>query len=714
MNNHKEITNLKSGMPIKESNQVEDFLLQSEKNRNLFLKFSENARKKIGNINFKFEEDLDKKDNAKFSDDLNKNNSFEKKNFFNFKAKKENNIGQSFENPFNNNQAKNSNSNQVFDYYSKIKNPDSISNFGVENFTKKSLSNLRNKKNSRNVSMNKSKNINNDSPKGDKTISHIQENQIRFKFSKQEKEQQDGKQNIIKNFTNKAIEENIKPLINPIDNNFDIYKNETNNLNIKPSNLKDVFVVKPALKNENENIDLGNNLIPCKNSNHLNYNFNNIKKNEGKLNENFNDQIKGKLQQDEYNKSENEPDFNAYIQKCLELNKKKNIIAYNENDDAIYNNNYANQKEFEDKNFHINLIQNKTINHFPLENRNLHIQNQNYFQEAFSEVDEQNYENFTQEFFFERYGQFFPSVMTPTSFNRDISQYLRKEKGDEKSDASSRIINIKCQPIQNKNYTLINKINQLEKSKEGNTYERSNKLPYYMFSEDEKKTLEKFDFSKLSEELEKAYIDYDSNPISINLTFNSMNEIHKSNIINFSNYSLHKWISAYNKILSNEAFIRNFKIKNFQMINPDFVSEIIIKKIIYLNNQNNSNKNETYSSLSIEPNDEILRTLNEFFMRFSIINKEKENSLNLIIQIKISKFVDSLKIFECQDFLGNDIDIAYIIPTDYYDFSNNPHNTRRKNPSDTDIIFIKNFQNSYNFENQNISFIEEKDFEIIK
>ncbi len=46
-----------TNIPLKENtyNNEDDFILKSEKNRNLFLKFSENARKKVENISFNFD-----------------------------------------------------------------------------------------------------------------------------------------------------------------------------------------------------------------------------------------------------------------------------------------------------------------------------------------------------------------------------------------------------------------------------------------------------------------------------------------------------------------------------------------------------------------------------------------------------------------------------------------------------------------------------------
>lgn len=105
-----------SAQPLKDSNH-EDFYLKSEKNRNLFLKFSENARKKIENISFNFNDEEKKKEFVKETEKQN----FHKSKLFdeissvipeNFKENNPN-LHDFFENE---NIKKSNNSYFVFDY----------------------------------------------------------------------------------------------------------------------------------------------------------------------------------------------------------------------------------------------------------------------------------------------------------------------------------------------------------------------------------------------------------------------------------------------------------------------------------------------------------------------------------------------------------------------------------------------------------------------
>jgi len=108
-----------TNIPLKENtyNNEDDFILKSEKNRNLFLKFSENARKKVENISFNF----DMNNNLKNENSLNLA-EIKNTNNYNMITNKKENSNYNSKNPFViNNLRKSKNSNLVLDYYSKMK-----------------------------------------------------------------------------------------------------------------------------------------------------------------------------------------------------------------------------------------------------------------------------------------------------------------------------------------------------------------------------------------------------------------------------------------------------------------------------------------------------------------------------------------------------------------------------------------------------------------
>lgn len=743
MNNNKHSrSNNFPANPLKENNQEEDFFLKSEKNRNLFLKFSENARKKIENIAFKFDADNTKKENSKNFD---LNEEIGKSKIFGVKEANKNS-----ENNFitNNNLGKNSNSNLVFDYYSKVKNPQS-NNFGVANFTE-NLSKFKSKKSLNNE--NKASLKLNNNEKATEKIEIQNYNNNNFKAEEpSEKNLSDknnffGEMNKFSNLNDQVIKQTELDLMpkqknsfNGVDNHF--LERANNDLPLK-------------LRNDNS-IDFFNNV---NNNNFINKNFNLVKalENDFIINENHDENpfnnldafkedifqkplnlalIKEKAHpnfNDNNNDQEPVEDFNEYIQKCINLNKQANnpfantnkIIRdkketiYEDHDNNPNNNFYPPNYPSKPVNANINNNFNNNINY------NKFQQNPNFFEDSYYKETEQNYENFTQDFFLERYGHFLPSVLTPTSFNRDISQFLRKDK-DDKSEASSRIINIKCEPLPNPSFNLVNKMNQLNNPIEAlkiNSISNKNeneKNPPYVYSASEKENIEKFDFSKLAQELENAYNRYDFNPFSVsgsrlviqNGFCDENNEVPVQTPVCFSNISLFKWINAYNKILGNEAFVKEYNLRKFKSINPDMVFEILKNHFASFNKQFSSN-NFGNQQLSIFKKNEILNFLFNFFLDFSLAPKVKDSKINLIVKLKVCKFVDSLKIFEAKDFYENDIQIAYILPIDYYEFSNVPNN-RRKNPKAGDIIFIGNFSNAHSDEQENVYFLEERDFEII-
>ncbi len=727
MNNNKQLrSNNFTAHPLKENNQEEDFFLKSEKNRNLFLKFSENARKNIQNITFKFDADHTKKENSKIFES---NNEICKNKIFGLKEDNKN-----FENPFTyNNLGKSMNTNLVFDYYSKVKKPQS-NNLGVENFTE-NLSKLKSKK--------KSNTGNKTSSKINKNENYIEQREFQNKIinykvgeltekSLIDKTNFYGTLNKMSNFTNDP-EKNQLELDLMLKQNLNFIGDNTNNQNRTNNDL--------PLQLENVN---SNDIYHNPNNNYITKNFNVINVNENNNDFNINpNKNSDELQADfflnplnnAYNKDivytnfhdvkdqESVIDFNSYIQKCMNLNKKVTnpfsktnyiIKDLSENiNEQIYNNPNNNI-------YHQNYIP-KPVN---LNNNNLneYQQNPNINQESYIKETEQNYENFTQDFFFERYGHYLPSVLTPTSFNRDITQFLRKEKED-KSEASSRIINIKCQPIRNPSFNLVNKMNQINFSKEGlkidsKSHKENEKNHHYVYSDLDKEDIKKFDFSKLGQEIENAYYNYDLNPISIdgrkiiqNNFSDEYNQTQTQKHVCFDNFSLFKWIKTYNKILGNQAFLNEYNLKKFKTINPDTAFDILKNRFSILKNQSSSNEYSNYNLVSLN-NFEILNILYNFFINFSVSQKIKDNKINLILKLKVCKFVDSLKIFEAKDFYDNEIQIAYILPLDYYEFSNIPNN-RRRNPNAGDTIFVRNFNNMHSDEAEKVYFLEEKDFEII-
>jgi hypothetical protein len=711
MNINKNSNNIFTAHPLKENNLEEDFYLKSENNKNLFLKFSENARKKIENIGFNFDEENTKKENSRNSAI---NDEIARKNAIRLRVNNKN-----LENPFTrDNLGKSKNSNLVFDYYSKVKNPQS-NKIGVENFTE-NLSKFKSKRiiNNENKDISKIYKNGNDSDK----IENPNNKHIRIKETSNL--YLNDKNNFFKNvdkFGNSGSHEvDLQSELNRP--NFLEEKNynfSKDNKNIqyqskKPRDFKEENHLDKIYNNDNEDYNLLN-VFENNNNKNINdeeklYAFpgikmeNILKEKNNYLNDyqNLNNFTK---EQEQFN------EFNAYIQKCMNLNKQNN--AYPETNKIEKNEIIDDKNDNFLNNFPINPVNTNNCNF------NQNNKNSNFFQESYYKETEQNYENFTQDFFFERYGHFLPSVLTPTSFNRDISQFLRKDK-DEKSEASSRIINIKCEPIRNPSFNLFNKMNQVNYIKDGvkldcNNKKINDKIPNYVYSAEDKEAIDKFDFSKLAQEIENAYHSYDFNPISIcgnkitKSDFNDNDEISKK--IRFSNLSLSKWINTYNKILGNESFMKEFNLKNFKIINADIIFERI-KDVINILNDQSFYLNQINNHLNSFKQNEILRILYSFFSIFSLSQKIKENKISLIVKLNICKFVDSLKIFEAQDFYGNDIQIAYILPIDYNEYSNMLNN-RRKNPKAGDIIFIRNFSNSYSDVEDKVYFIEEKDFEII-
>lgn len=403
-------------------------------------------------------------------------------------------------------------------------------------------------------------------------------------------------------------------------------------------------------------------------------------------------------------------DFDDYIKKCIILNKNKK--DYNESDfiknfqEEIIN---KENKIYYNNNYHIN---NQNPNNIIFDQNN---QNLNNFQQSNYKESYQNYENFTQDFFLERYGHFLPSVLTPTSFNRDISQFLRKDK-DDKSEASSRIINIKCEPFHKTSNNLLNKINQTNSNKEIKDCNYNNKIPNYIYSNEDREKFNKFDFFKLAHEIEKDFYCYDFNPIAICGTkmtyYNEFNDNHEfTKKIILSNISIINWINAYNRILKNEGFVKEYNLFDYKYIDADIVYELI-KNNLDLTKDDSFMINNNNVNFSFLNQNQILKILFGFFNNFTVPVIIKDTKISMIIKLKSCKLIDSLKIFEAQDLNGNEIQIAYILPHDYYELPNNSYN-KRKNPFTDDIIFIHNFNNSHFGKEDKVYFIDEKDFEII-
>ena len=465
-----------------------------------------------------------------------------------------------------------------------------------------------------------------------------------------------------------------KSISNINQNNTNVFhSNEVNKIGSRKNYEENLFLMKEKKISENDLI--------------LNKNFQKNPKNnygDGK-NINFHNNFQNDLPQKikiSLEKNENVEIFNEkdYIDKCKELNKLNNINNINDNNLL----NFMKKENSEYKSSELN-------------------------------QDEENYENFTQEYFLERYKQFIPSnYMTPSSFNKNITQLIERGK-IQKSDVSlgnnnkNKIINIKCESQKNFYYEIEKKTNNQ------NNLINIDNMKKYLFSEDESIIKSKFDFSKLAYELEETAnyskfspfqnIDSDNNfsGNKNNLKFSNFSS-NKENKFG-KNMSFFKWVITYNKMLYNENFIRENNLSNFKLINPDIILEIV---------ENNCYQKERF---------EILQILIKFFNNFSLLNLRNSNKYLIVLEISNVKFIDSLKILEVNDFLGEFKELAFIIPLDYYDYtnsqnflmSNNNGNkmVKRKDIYIGDIIILKNLITNFCISNKEIYFIEEKDFEII-
>ncbi len=744
-----------TNIPLKENtyNNEDDFILKSEKNRNLFLKFSENARKKVENISFNF----DMNNNLKNENSLNLA-EIKNTNNYNMITNKKENSNYNSKNPFViNNLRKSKNSNLVLDYYSKMKSNTESKNLSYNNFTEKNSNNKLKKINDRNFQKDfvNSYNILNSNPSYENhelVVKSKIDNFMDIRIANENHKFDDSFHNNLFNDKNCDFEVELKNNKNNCTETrieFELHPFDIHNNNRK-------YDVKDSIINDNYNNNNNHNNFLEKNKPNKRVSF--ILPDGEKIND-FQNDIRNKRKDIEYEKYKYEEKQERidlpindklenninddYINECLNLYKKTidfNPITKFTND---FNRNENDKEEKNQMNFfnpfNINnnlQLNNKTnVNNIPFQKQENHY----LFNESYKK-EEENYENFTQDFFFERYGQFLPSLLTPTSFNRNISQFLRKDNIDDKSVASSRIINIKCDPINNKhnnNFNLLNKINnynqnlncdankKIKKDKNCPENLEKNKLPDYIYSDEQMEKLEKFNFEKLAEELENAHISYRLNPFCNNNQKYFDIENNDISNLNIPNSLLFKWICAYNKLLSNENFIKEDKINKIKLINSELIFEFIKNLLINLNsfdqdkNEYNKNYNIHISKIiSKLRKNEIMQILFEFYFEYSLYAKNNKNSTKndknkFILQIKISKFIDSIKIFECEDFLGDKIQIAYILPIDYCEFSNNNFNSMRKSPKIDDIILIKNFSNSYSYDDKKIFYVYENDFEVL-
>jgi hypothetical protein len=335
-----------------------------------------------------------------------------------------------------------------------------------------------------------------------------------------------------------------------------------------------------------------------------------------------------------------------------------------------------------------------------------------------------------------------------------------KDDISRKSDIT-RIINIKCDTNNNNNpniinnnyntFNLSNKISNKENEKKSekiynqNFNSKNNKeknaKKEYIYDDIEKKRNFKFDFFSFGNLLKKNFDLFSDCPfpieeININVEefINSNKNIldDNDNMIyefDYKNKNIYNWILSYNKILSKEKFVKENNLKNFKPLNTEFINSLLslnFKKFIDENNINNSNDIKIF----IPVGNYIMKNLTNFFVNFSLKNILKKKFFFLEIQQIYS--IDSLMHIEAIDFFGNKINLAYILPDQYFEekFISNFNNYDKKNYSDgnnnsfknsskkiiniNDVIILKskNFNFSDNYNNERI-FIEEKDFDLI-
>lgn len=635
-------------------NRDDDFFLKSINNRNMFLKISEDARKKYEKIRFDFEKEI-----------INTSISMENISNKNLEINKTSNNNPQNISPNRKNAEKSKNSNLVIDYYSKIKNL-AINNLAHPNF-------------SNNLSLNK---IQKDSTKNDKELNN------KKIVSKNNPDK-------IQNYNNNSYDSHPSKSLH-LNNKKDIFRHNQKTINnkqkinflIENQNLKEKIISEPisnhAYLNKEValNIDTNNNVYFNKlNNTGVNSNAE-IKEYRIK---NKNNNLPNQLYEDENSK------FNQYIQMCMELNNNKTFNNFN----CDFN---LNSNANLDENNETNILEN-----YP----KIFTENNNS-----NQISDENYENFTQEFFRERYKQFIPSnYLTPTSFNKNISQFLKKEK-PEKSEYSNRIINIKCDT--NIDSTISNKIKNMNVNDQTNLNRNSNNNRLYFFSEPEKNDLSKFDFANFLNELVGLSENYQLSPFPFLEDFNMpfYFNIH-------SCCSLYRWVVCYNKVIQKESLLKELNLNNFLIIDPDLIYDLIKESLNSDFKNDQSFKAGVKQSFDSKNKYEIFSILTRFFKNFSITFLEEKLENIIILEVKAIKFIDSLKIMELKDFFNFTIDVAYVLPNNFYENNNcwkkeTAKTNRKKCDVDIgDVILLLNRSKKTTFLDNSIYFIDDKDFEII-
>jgi hypothetical protein len=616
------------------------------------------------------------------------------------------------------------------------KNPD----FGLNmknyqnNFTGKKESDLTSNQFSEKINISKFQNINDKADNSDKYNKNYYYNNVSINSNKNknnqiiyiDKNQKNQSEKLFVNSDEKEI--NYSNNYNYSNNN-DLYSNQI----IETPKKKSVY-------NANKT---NNNTIIRKRNNYTDNKLNFIEeKNENE--ENY-----------FQNSKEKEKDKEKILFNNIDSNKNKNIsniegniIQYIINPEEVFEklndskiNNYINNNYYDN---------------------NILFDNQDQTNKNYDNNQNLNYENFTQEFFMERYKQFLPSkYVTPTPFCKDISQFM-KDDISRKSDIT-RIINIKCntnnnEPNIGKNhynyntFNLSNKISYKENEKDNEkinnenfNYKRNknekNEKKDYLYDNIEKKKNFKFDFFSFGNSLKKYHDLFSDCPfpieefnINMEENINSNKDIYNNdNLIyelDFNEKNIYNWILSYNKILTKEKFVKENSLKNFKSISPDFINSILSLNFKKFMDENSNINNSTENNEFIPYNNSIIKNLSNFFANFSLKNLLKKNIF--FLEIRQIYFIDSLMHIEAIDYFGNKINLAYILPVDYFEdnfissfncdkrnysdnnINNSMKHSNKKKININDIIILKSKNFNFSDSHNNIRiFIEEKDFDLI-